>query len=128
MYIAVLLGGISKERAISLRSGKRIAQALRIKGHVVDEIDVGHDFLHRINEMKKYDAIFNILHGTFGEDGRIQSLLDFIGVPYTGAGVEASVIAFDKYLCNLFVENITIKQYVDQEIKNILKVPEYILI
>ncbi|MGC8819901.1 MAG: D-alanine--D-alanine ligase [Fervidobacterium sp.] len=128
MYIAVLLGGISKERAISLRSGKRIAQALRIKGHVVDEIDVGHDFLHRINEMKKYDAIFNILHGTFGEDGRIQSLLDFIGVPYTGAGVEASVIAFDKYLCNLFVENITIKQYADQEIKNILKVPEYILI
>ncbi|HOV53960.1 MAG TPA: D-alanine--D-alanine ligase, partial [Fervidobacterium sp.] len=103
MKIAVLMGGISKEREISLRSGKRIAQALRRFGHNVDEIDVNYDTIYEIGKLKNYDVLFNILHGTFGEDGRMQAILDAISVPYTGSGVETSVIAFDKYLCNLLV-------------------------
>ncbi len=103
MKIAVLMGGISKEREISLRSGKRIAQALRRFGHNVDEIDVSYDTIYEIGKLKNYDVLFNILHGTFGEDGRMQAILDAISVPYTGSGVETSVIAFDKYLCNLLV-------------------------
>ena len=106
MKIAVLMGGISKEREISLRSGKRIAQALRESGHNVDEIDVSYDTIYEIGKLKGYDALFNILHGTFGEDGRMQAILDAIRVPYTGSGVETSVIAFDKYLCNLLVDDL----------------------
>lgn len=119
MKIAVLLGGISKEREISLRSGKRIAQALRSVGHIVDEIDVREDFIYNLSYLKNYDALFNILHGTFGEDGRMQSILDTVGVPYTGSGVETSVLAFDKYLCNLFVERLS---------DDILSVPKFALI
>uniref|UniRef100_A0A7C5U8Q7 D-alanine--D-alanine ligase n=1 Tax=Fervidobacterium nodosum TaxID=2424 RepID=A0A7C5U8Q7_9BACT len=119
MKIAVLLGGISKEREISLRSGKRIAQALRKMGHNVDEIDVKEDFVYNIRILKQYDAVFNILHGTFGEDGRMQSILDVLGIPYTGSGVEASVLAFDKYLCNLFVERLS---------KDVLVVPKFLLV
>jgi len=106
MKIAVLMGGISKEREISLRSGKRIAQALRRFGHNVDEIDVNYDTIYEIGKLKNYDVLFNILHGTFGEDGRMQAILDAIRVPYTGSGVETSVIAFDKYLCNLLVDDL----------------------
>ncbi|MGQ9856587.1 MAG: D-alanine--D-alanine ligase [Fervidobacterium sp.] len=118
MKIAVLLGGISREREISLRSGKRIAQALRNFGHQVDEIDVNFenfDSLIWTKELRNYDVAFNILHGTFGEDGHVQSILDALQIPYTGSGVEASVIAFDKYLCNLYVQDIT-------------AVPEFILL
>ncbi|MEJ5257252.1 MAG: D-alanine--D-alanine ligase [Fervidobacterium sp.] len=118
MKIAVLLGGISREREISLRSGKRIAQALRNFGHQVDEIDVNFenfDSLVWAKDLRNYDVVFNILHGTFGEDGHVQSILDAIQIPYTGSGVEASVIAFDKYLCNLYVQDIT-------------TVPEFLLI
>ena len=106
MKIAVLMGGISKEREISLRSGKRIAQALRNFGHNVDEIDVSYDTIYEIGKLKNYDVLFNILHGTFGEDGRMQAILDVISVPYTGSGVETSVIAFDKYLCSLLVNDL----------------------
>ncbi|HOL04415.1 MAG TPA: D-alanine--D-alanine ligase [Fervidobacterium sp.] len=106
MKIAVLMGGISKEREISLRSGKRIAQALRNFGHNVDEIDVSYDTIYEIGKLKNYDVLFNILHGTFGEDGRMQAILDAISVPYTGSGVETSVIAFDKYLCSLLVNDL----------------------
>ncbi|PHJ12559.1 D-alanyl-alanine synthetase A [Fervidobacterium sp. SC_NGM5_G05] len=124
MYLGVLLGGISREREISIRSGKRIAQALRNMGHVVDEIDVDDNFIYKLSELKKYDALFNILHGTFGEDGKMQAILDSIGIPYTGSGVETSVIAFDKYLCNLFVEN-TIERY---EELSVVKIPNFLLI
>lgn len=122
MKIAVLLGGISKEREISIRSGKRIVQALRKVGHEVDEIDVREDFIYKVALLKKYDVAFNILHGTFGEDGRMQSILDIIGIPYTGSGVETSVLAFDKYLCNLYVEKLS-SAYSD-----ILSVPGFLLI
>lgn len=119
MKVAVLLGGISREREISLRSGKRIAQALRKMGHDVDEIDVREEFVYNVKILKQYDAVFNILHGTFGEDGRMQAILDVVGIPYTGSGVETSVLAFDKYLCNLFVERLS---------KDVLTVPKFLLV
>lgn len=106
MRVAVLLGGVSREREISIRSGRRIADALRKFGHEVVEVDVTFDTILKLEELKRFDVLFNILHGTFGEDGRMQAILDAVGVPYTGSGVEASVIAFDKYLCNLFVSDI----------------------
>lgn len=105
--IAVLLGGISREREISIRSGKRIAEALRKNGYNVDEIDVKKDFIFKVEILKEYDVAFNILHGTFGEDGRMQSILDMLDIPYTGSGVETSVLSFDKYLSNLFVERLS---------------------
>lgn len=108
------MGGISREREISLRSGKRIVEALRRMGHSVDGIDVRGDVIYNLSELRCFDVLFNILHGTFGEDGRMQSILDMVGVPYTGSGVETSVIAFDKYLCNLFVGDV-------------VKVPEFVL-
>lgn len=119
MKVAVLLGGISKEREISLRSGKRIAQALRKMGHDAYEIDVREEFVYNVKILKQYDAVFNILHGTFGEDGRMQAILDVVGIPYTGSGVETSVLAFDKYLCNLFVERLS---------KDVLAVPKFLLV
>ncbi|ODN31114.1 D-alanine--D-alanine ligase [Fervidobacterium thailandense] len=108
MRIAVLMGGISREREISLRSGRRIVEALRKMGHQVDGIDVRVEVIYNLSELRHYDVLFNILHGTFGEDGRMQAILDMVGVPYTGSGVETSVIAFDKYLCNLFVSDIAV--------------------
>lgn len=123
MKIAVLLGGISREREISLRSGKRIVQALRENGHAADGIDVNKDFIFKVEVLREYDAVFNILHGTFGEDGRMQSILDALGIPYTGSGVETSVLAFDKYLCNLFVERL-----VKSDNNNVLAVPKFLLV
>ncbi|AMW33374.1 D-alanine--D-alanine ligase [Fervidobacterium changbaicum] len=106
MKIAVLLGGISREREISIRSGKRIAQALKKFGHEVDEIDFTLAYMENLKQLKNYDAIFNILHGTFGEDGHLQAILDALEVPYTGSGMETSMIAFDKYICNLYVQDV----------------------
>jgi len=113
--VAVLLGGISREREISIRSGKRIAQALANFGHEVVEIDFNFNLLNNLNSLKQFDVLFNILHGTFGEDGHLQAILDTLGVPYTGSGMETSVIAFDKYICNLYVQDIA-------------KVPKFVLI
>ncbi len=106
MNIAVLLGGISRERDISLKSGRRIAQALRNKGHNVEEIDVKEDFLEKLSYLKKFDLLFNILHGTFGEDGRVQAILESLNVPFTGSGVDTCVITFDKYITYKYLEGL----------------------
>ncbi len=106
MKIAVLLGGISREREISLRSGKRIAQALRNKAHEVEEIDVREDFVENVAYLKNFDVLFNILHGTFGEDGRVQAILESLKVPFTGSGVDTCVITFDKYITYKYLEGI----------------------
>jgi D-alanine-D-alanine ligase len=93
MKITVLLGGPSAEREVSLRSGTAVAQALRSLGHNVTEVDARPGQWHLPPET---EAVFLALHGTYGEDGTIQAELEKIGVPYTGCGVEASRIAFDK--------------------------------
>ncbi|WP_085992009.1 D-alanine--D-alanine ligase family protein [Oceanobacillus senegalensis] len=95
MKIAVFYGGISKEREVSLSSGKGIINALTKKGHEV----VGIDFQpNQMNEILKLDVdlVFIGLHGKFGEDGRVQGLLDMLEIPYVGSGVLASALAMDK--------------------------------
>lgn len=92
--VAVLLGGPSAEREVSLRSGAAVAAALRGRGHRVVEVDpVGRWELPR-----GVDVVFLALHGTYGEDGQVQEVLEGWGVPYTGTGVEGSRVAFDKGL------------------------------
>ena len=93
--VAVLFGGKSAEREVSLKSGNAVLQALQSAGVDAFGIDVGDDFLQRLlNE--KIDRAFIILHGRGGEDGSMQGLLECLGIPYTGSGILASALAMDK--------------------------------
>ena len=94
-HIAVLKGGLSAERDVSLRSGAAVARALEGAGYRVTEIDVGRDIAQRLAELKP-DACFNALHGKFGEDGCVQGVLETLGLPYTHSGVLASALAMHK--------------------------------
>ena len=96
LHVAVLLGGISSEREVSLVSGKACADALRREGYEVTEIDVGYDLWEQLKTAQP-DVIFNALHGDWGEDGRVQGVLDMYGKPYTHSGVMASALAMDKH-------------------------------
>lgn len=95
--VAVLLGGLSRERDVSLTTGKAIADALDGLGYRVVRIDAGRNLPARLVE-HGVDVVYNALHGTYGEDGRVQGLLDYMGIPYTGDGLLASAFAFDKVL------------------------------
>jgi D-alanine-D-alanine ligase len=95
MKIAVLYGGTSGEREVSLSSGKGIIQALKNNGHEVTGIDFHPERLKEIIELN-VDLVFIGLHGKFGEDGRVQGLLEMLGLPYVGSGVLASALAMDK--------------------------------
>jgi D-alanine-D-alanine ligase len=95
--VAVLYGGISAEREVSLSSGKQVVRALREAGYEVTPIEVGQDIGAVVRALTPApDAVFNALHGRFGEDGTIQGLLDWLGIPYTHSGVRASALAIDK--------------------------------
>jgi D-alanine-D-alanine ligase len=95
--VVVLYGGISAERAVSLSSGIEVIAALRESGFAVDPVDVGRDLGAVVAALTpKPDAVFNALHGRFGEDGAIQGVLDWLGIPYTHSGVRASALAMDK--------------------------------
>lgn len=96
-HVAVLMGGWSAERAVSLMSGRDIAAALESRGHRVTRIDMGRDVAQRIAEAAP-DVVFNALHGVPGEDGTVQGMLDLMGVKYTHSGLVTSVIAIDKEL------------------------------
>ncbi|MDD4238839.1 MAG: D-alanine--D-alanine ligase [Desulfotomaculaceae bacterium] len=93
--IGVLMGGRSPERAISLRTGEAIYNALGMLGYLAVKIDVGLDVVERIKE-EGIELAFLALHGKYGEDGTIQGLLEMIGLPYTGSGILASSLAMDK--------------------------------
>lgn len=93
--VGVLLGGISAEREVSLRSGEAIVQALRSRGHDAIPIVVDRD-IDVVLRRTPIDVAFLALHGRFGEDGCIQGLLEWLGIPYTGSGVMASALAMDK--------------------------------
>jgi D-alanine-D-alanine ligase len=95
--VAVLMGGWSAEREVSLTSGRGIAQACRNLGHDVTEIDMVRDVAQRLIEAKP-DVVFNALHGTPGEDGTVQGLMDLLGLCYTHSGLTTSAIAIDKEL------------------------------
>jgi len=94
-HVAVLMGGWSAEREISLRSGAACAKALRDEGFRVTEIDVDRDIAQRLSELKP-DVAFNALHGKVGEDGTIQGILEVLQIPYTHSGVLASALAMNK--------------------------------
>src|SRR5580698_8152214 len=94
-HVAILLGGWSAEREVSLVSGAAIAKALSELGYKVTEIDVQPDIAEVLAKTKP-DAVFNALHGRFGEDGCVQGLLELMKIPYTHSGVLASAMAMDK--------------------------------
>jgi D-alanine-D-alanine ligase len=100
LHIAVLMGGWSSEREVSLTSGKGVAEALESLGHRVTRIDMDRDVARRLAEARP-DVVFNALHGTPGEDGSVQGMLDLMGIKYTHSGLATSVIAIDKELTKL---------------------------
>jgi D-alanine-D-alanine ligase len=97
MRVAVLKGGRSLERQVSLRSGARVQDALERLGHEVTAIDVSRDLVARLTDCRP-DVAFIALHGRDGEDGTVQELLEVMGIPYTGSGVSACIRAADKVL------------------------------
>ncbi|RUN76769.1 D-alanine--D-alanine ligase [Sphingomonas sp. TF3] len=102
LHVAVLMGGWSAERAVSLMTGADVAKALETLGHRVTAIDMGRDVAIKLAEAKP-DIVFNALHGTPGEDGSVQGMLDLMGLPYTHSGLATSVIAIDKQLTKLLL-------------------------
>ena len=95
MRIAVLQGGRSAEREVSLRSGRQVANALTQRGHDVEQIDLDREAWDRLRD-GGYDCVFIALHGRLGEDGTVQGMLELLGLPYIGSGVLASALCIDK--------------------------------
>ena len=96
LHVVVLMGGWSAEREVSLMSGRGVAEALRGNGwSKVTELDMGRDVAVKLAEVKP-DVVFNALHGTPGEDGSVQGMMDLMGLKYTHSGLETSVIAIDR--------------------------------
>ena len=101
LHVVILMGGWSSEREVSLTSGKGVADALRERGWSnVTELDMDHGVAVRLAELKP-DVVFNALHGTPGEDGTVQGMMDLMGLKYTHSGLETSVIAIDKELTKM---------------------------
>ncbi|MGA8839360.1 MAG: D-alanine--D-alanine ligase [Candidatus Aquilonibacter sp.] len=95
--VAVVMGGSSAEREISIQTGSGVMRALQSLGYDAQSLDYDARFLDNIRDVAP-EVVFNALHGPGGEDGHVQALLDFLGIPYTGSGVEASALAMDKHL------------------------------
>jgi len=106
MRVGVLMGGSSEERTISLRSGEAVVEALRHLGHNVIPIDLfpGGDWASMVANAA-LECAFIALHGTFGEDGVIQGLLEIMRIPYTGSGVTSSALCMDKRLCKALLRS-----------------------
>ncbi|MEA3045563.1 MAG: D-alanine-D-alanine ligase [Sphingomonadales bacterium] len=100
LHVAVLMGGWSSEREISLITGNGVADALESRGHKVTRIDMDRNIAARLADLSP-DVVFNALHGTPGEDGSVQGMMDLMGIRYTHSGLEASVIAIDKELTKM---------------------------
>ena len=97
MHVAVLMGGWSNERSVSLTSGNNVADALEKVGYKVSRIDMDRNVAQVLAGLRP-DVVFNALHGVPGEDGSVQGMLDLMGIPYTHSGMVTSVIAIDKEL------------------------------
>jgi D-alanine-D-alanine ligase len=95
--IAVVMGGSSAEREISIRSGSEVMRALLSLGYNVRSLDYDEQFVDALRELKP-DAVFIALHGPGGEDGHVQALLEYLSIPYTGSGLEAAALSMDKHL------------------------------
>ena len=107
LKIAVLYGGVSKEREVSISSSKGVIDALKRNGHEVIAIDFHPERLDEIINLK-VDLVFIALHGKFGEDGSVQGLLDMLNIPYVGSGVLASALAMDKYKAKQLFKSVDI--------------------
>lgn len=103
LTVGVLCGGFSSEREVSLKTGAAIERAINALGHQAVIIDVDDALRDRLKNAN-IDVCYNALHGTFGEDGQIQSILDFWGMPYTGEDAKTSLVAFDKRLTKYVYE------------------------
>ena len=103
-HVAILMGGWSAEREVSLRSGKACADALEQQGYRVSRIDVGRDIATVLQTIKP-DAAFNVLHGRPGEDGTLQGIFEILAIPYTHSGVLASALAMQKELAKLVLRS-----------------------
>ncbi|MFL2889193.1 MAG: D-alanine--D-alanine ligase [Candidatus Pelagibacter sp.] len=127
--ILIISGGISKERIISLDTGKQVAKELLKNNYIVKITEPNFQLLESVKSFKP-NIIFNALHGQFGEDGYIQSILETTGIPYTHSGVISSALAMDKELSKkIFIKNnILTPKYIlysfDKTKKNLLKVIE----
>src|SRR5207245_7823837 len=99
MRIAVLRGGRSAEREVSLRSGAQVEKALRGRDHDVTGVDLDLDTWDVLRD-GGFDCVFNALHGRLGEDGTVQGMLELLALPYTGSGVLASALCMDKSRAN----------------------------
>ena len=113
--IVVLMGGLSGERKISFLTGKACSKALKKKGYKVVDLDAKGYFVEELKKLKP-KIVFNALHGKYGEDGFVQSILETLKIPYTHSGVFASSLAMEKELSRLIFK------------KNNLKVPKYFLL
>ena len=102
--ILIISGGISKERTISLDTGKQVARELK-KKYLIKTCEPDHNLKNNIKKFKPH-VIFNALHGQFGEDGYIQSILENFKIPYTHSGVLSSAIAMDKEISKKFLSKI----------------------
>ncbi|MHA6297651.1 D-alanine--D-alanine ligase [Devosia sp. CAU 1758] len=102
-HVAVLMGGWSNEREVSLSSGHECAAALRRAGYLVTEVDVGRDVAQVLVTLNP-DVAFNALHGPFGESGMIQGVLELLKIPYTHSGVLASALAMDKHQAKIMLK------------------------
>jgi len=94
-HVAVLMGGWSSERPVSLSTGEECAKALEGEGYRVSRVDVDRNVAQTLADLKP-DVAFNALHGPFGEDGAIQGILEFLDIPYTHSGIMASALAMNK--------------------------------
>ncbi|WDF71978.1 D-alanine--D-alanine ligase [Novosphingobium sp. KACC 22771] len=102
LHVAVLMGGWSSERPVSLMSGEGVAKALEARGHRVTRVDMGRDVAQVLSAAAP-DVVFNALHGTPGEDGTVQGMMDLLGLTYTHSGLTTSAIAIDKELTKQFL-------------------------
>lgn len=96
LLIAVLMGGPGSEREVSLASGNAVLEALRSEGFRAEPVDITIHGMDGLNLPEGTGLCFNVIHGTYGEDGELQELLETLGIPYTGAGKESSLLSFDK--------------------------------
>ena len=106
--IVVLLGGLSGERRISFLTGKACSKALKKRGYKVKELDAKGAFVEKLKKLKP-KLVFNALHGKYGEDGLVQSILEVLKIPYTHSGVLSSSLAMDKELSRILFKKKKIK-------------------
>jgi D-alanine-D-alanine ligase len=95
--VAVVMGGASAEREVSIQTGSAVMRALQSLGYQAQSLDFDRRFFDAIRDVAP-DVVFNALHGPGGEDGHVQAMLDFLAIPYTGSSLEASALAMDKHL------------------------------